>query len=105
LGNYWSTYKGIDSDKDGIGDTALVVNDKNTDNYPLTKQVNNYTNLVNIDSIRQLMYQNVFPPIKGVPNENYLYTTIFAVTFSALLVSIIIIIIFRRKISKSIRGS
>jgi parallel beta-helix repeat protein len=34
-GNYWSRYGGVDTDHDGIGDTAYVVGDNNTDAYPL----------------------------------------------------------------------
>jgi parallel beta-helix repeat protein len=38
-GNYWSDYKGTDSDKDGIGDTPYVIDADNTDRYPLTKPI------------------------------------------------------------------
>jgi hypothetical protein len=34
-GNYWSNYTGVDLDHDGIGDTAHVIDENNTDNYPL----------------------------------------------------------------------
>jgi len=39
-GNYWSTYVGIDSDEDGIGDTPYVFDENNQDNYPLMKPYN-----------------------------------------------------------------
>ena len=37
-GNYWSNYKGIDSNHDGIGDTAYIIDENNTDHYPLMAQ-------------------------------------------------------------------
>lgn len=36
-GNYWSDYKGSDSNGDGIGDTPYVINAENQDNYPLMR--------------------------------------------------------------------
>jgi parallel beta-helix repeat protein len=34
-GNYWTTYDGIDSNNDGIGDTPYSLYSNNNDNYPL----------------------------------------------------------------------
>ena len=34
-GNYWSDYNGTDADTDGVGDTPYVIDENNTDNYPL----------------------------------------------------------------------
>jgi parallel beta-helix repeat protein len=34
-GNYWSDYNGTDSNQDGIGDTPYVIDENNTDHYPL----------------------------------------------------------------------
>jgi parallel beta-helix repeat protein len=34
-GNYWSNYNGADNDGDSIGDTPYIINENNTDSYPL----------------------------------------------------------------------
>ena len=34
-GNYWSDYTGVDVNGDGIGDTPYVIDENNTDRYPL----------------------------------------------------------------------
>ncbi|MEM3387830.1 MAG: NosD domain-containing protein [Thermoproteota archaeon] len=36
-GNYWSDYKGVDSDKDEVGDTPYVIDENNKDNFPAMK--------------------------------------------------------------------
>src|SRR4030043_108500 len=35
LGNFWSDYEGVDLYKDGVGDAPYIIDDKNTDRYPL----------------------------------------------------------------------
>lgn len=42
LGNYWSNYKGSDSDNDGIGDSPYRI-DHDRDNYPLVIPIENYS--------------------------------------------------------------
>ncbi|MGD8544675.1 MAG: hypothetical protein PVH12_00745 [Candidatus Bathyarchaeota archaeon] len=39
-GNYWSDYNGSDIDGDGIGDSPYIINENNTDNYPLMEPQN-----------------------------------------------------------------
>lgn len=36
-GNYWSDYGGVDSDGDKIGDSPYVIDENNTDHFPLTQ--------------------------------------------------------------------
>ncbi|MCD6203073.1 MAG: hypothetical protein J7I99_01770 [Methanophagales archaeon] len=41
LGNYWSDYKGSDTNEDGIGDTPYSI-DSDKDKYPLMEHWENY---------------------------------------------------------------
>lgn len=38
-GNYWSDYNGADNDGDGVGDTPYVIDEVDTDSYPLMAPV------------------------------------------------------------------
>jgi len=42
-GNYWDSYEGKDSDKNGIGDTQYVIAGKNIDYYPLMGRYYTFT--------------------------------------------------------------
>jgi parallel beta-helix repeat protein len=39
-GNFWSDYKGTDSDGDGMGDTPYIIDALNQDNYPVIFPIN-----------------------------------------------------------------
>jgi parallel beta-helix repeat protein len=39
VGNYWSDYRGIDWDGDGVGDTPYIIDENNRDNHPLMNPV------------------------------------------------------------------
>jgi parallel beta-helix repeat protein len=41
-GNYWSDYKGTDSNSDGIGDTPYIIDENNLDKYPLMTLYGNW---------------------------------------------------------------
>lgn len=41
-GNYWSGYEGMDEDQDGIGDTPFIINENNTDSFPLMGMVSDF---------------------------------------------------------------
>jgi parallel beta-helix repeat protein len=47
-GNFWSNYTGTDRDKDGIGDTPLIIDTQNVDNHPLIGTFSSY--LVSLDN-------------------------------------------------------
>ena len=42
IGNFWSNYKGLDADGDGLGDTPYVI-DSDEDHHPLMSRFENYS--------------------------------------------------------------
>ena len=43
LGNYWDTYRGVDEDGNGVGDTLYVVDANEEDTHPLVKRSGHYS--------------------------------------------------------------
>ena len=44
IGNFWSDYKGLDADGDGLGDTPYVIDsDEDEDHHPLMSRFENYS--------------------------------------------------------------
>jgi parallel beta-helix repeat protein len=58
-GNYWSSFNGLDSNKDGISDTPCIIYVNNTDRYPL---MNPYGNL----EIQQGLSSQIFAMYLGI---------------------------------------
>jgi parallel beta-helix repeat protein len=83
-GNYWSNYSGIDSDGDGVGDTAYIIDENNRDHYPLMEP---------IEAHEPEMPDNV----PEFPSWTHLLITLVAVVALA--------VIHRRRLTKSrLRG-
>ena len=72
-GNYWSDYNGTDSNRDGIGDSAYVIAEDNSDDFPL---MNPYWNPADINHDLKVNCEdisisaNAFGAIPGSPNWN-----------------------------------
>jgi parallel beta-helix repeat protein len=49
IGNYWSTYTGVDTNNDGVGDTPYQVFEYMTDNYPAIAPFKNSNSLPQYD--------------------------------------------------------
>lgn len=62
-GNYWNTSGIVDSDHNGIGDTPYIIDENNTDNYPLMGIFSNFNtslgkhvNVISNSTIENLKY-------------------------------------------------
>ena len=81
-GNYWSDYKGIDVNKDGIGDTPYVIDSQNQDRFPLMTAVMPH-NIAVIGSSKTIVGQGFTDNINATIVDRGLYTeTISSITFS-----------------------
>jgi len=59
--NYWSDYKGTDSDNDGIGDQPYTINQENTDKHPLMHPFGTYKDLPPLDLVERGILISIFP--------------------------------------------
>ncbi len=62
-GNYWSDHVGVDSNRDGIGDTPHVLDGSNQDNYPLmgvfsrfNASVGKHVNVISNSTLKSFAY-------------------------------------------------
>lgn len=82
-GNYWSNYKGVDADGDGIGDTPYTIAENNIDNYPLTDFKQSMRNLLEEYNKLNSSYSELQNELSYIRNLMY----IFIATTATLIVS------------------
>jgi parallel beta-helix repeat protein len=73
-GNYWSDYNGTDANLDGIGDTPYVIDENNTDRYPLMNLYVRIPGDINDDRVVNILdaikLANAFLATPDKPNWN-----------------------------------
>ena len=70
LGNYWSNYRGNDSNNDGIGDIPYQINTNNKDYYPLTQRSSYYFSAISIPQhIKQMFISILYKMINQTMQE------------------------------------
>ncbi|MGD6934363.1 MAG: right-handed parallel beta-helix repeat-containing protein [Candidatus Bathyarchaeia archaeon] len=90
IGNYWSDYKGVDTNNDGTGDTPYYINPTNQDNYPLTSPVTTSQTAKLTSELTTAVFSSQ-PPFKQ------LSLIAIAVSFAALIVGGTLVYLKKRK--------
>jgi nitrous oxidase accessory protein NosD len=106
VGNYWSDYKGIDADHNGIGDTPYIIDANRADHYPLMTpfDISSITiqlpEWANISSPNPLPIPSVSPrpsPSVTVQPEPFPTTLIAASVASVAVVGLGLLVYFRKR--------
>ncbi|NHJ31391.1 MAG: hypothetical protein FK732_00870 [Asgard group archaeon] len=93
-GNFWSHYHGVDGNHDGIGDTLYVINDDNTDRYPLMFPYDIENDAIVLES----------PNPTPTPEPEPFSTTLALASISTIaVISVAIIIYFKKAESNKLR--
>ena len=66
-GNYYNDYNGSDVNQDGIGDVPYIINDNNTDNYPLVAPCNIDDISAEFEKLKNIGFNFQSAPIVAFP--------------------------------------
>jgi nitrous oxidase accessory protein len=74
-GNYWGDYNGMDSNRDGEGDSPYVINEINADNHPLMSPASTSVKLPELTFRESPLPEELPPEILILSPQNKTYTT------------------------------
>jgi parallel beta-helix repeat protein len=64
-GNFYKNYSGADADRDGVGDTPYIIDQYNTDNYPLIRPYKWLQGDVNYDTVVNIIDVSIIAKVFG----------------------------------------